>query len=862
MEPPTMETGMEFPKNPLLCPICHDYFTEPCILSCYHTFCARCLRGREQDRKLICPFCRQPTMLKDGNFLPPPDTLMRELIDIANSENPPCCNCDKRDRANMFYCNTCGQALCIHCRDTTHRAKMFSSHEVVHMTKCQKEPKRCPQHGEHYIMYSPMQNTMLCVNCFRDLPNEIRTQCLDIDTAHGQAAKRLERGQNAIMDLQTSVRDGIIALKGLMDELRRNMDAEKHTINTFCQGMQEAMSKTHATMIMEVQRQFDSKDRVYRSQLLLLGTVMPVLQLHLVLCTTFTAAANKYQFLELCPSLIERLAAVGNLSQPVRSLQSSQIKTNYRSEFAQCLEPWIGPAAVSQHQSELAAIYLAASRLYETAPPATKKQQTTLKSKILDGDSSFSAHCRSFESQIRELNQQFNKVKDKVGELHKDINAIRKAQNPPLNARYEMLLRECLHLDETLERQQQELDRMATAFDQSWEEQLWRLRVEQEVFSCQRADVNTLRNELKHLSQVAAQLEPFIRTLTPGTGQSSHGDQAQQLANLLEHIGILQQSDASMGKIPRSRSRVLGQLLEKVRPNVQERERSKSAGQTEKPSSASVQKTPKKSFCNSASQMNIDSVSRFEQQIREKLHDIMCRRPSQPSSKSDTEMDKKLKQEDGKFSHSDLDGFDKQQSCKFSTKQRILYKKIGKSCDKITGMADKKCRSMESEYQRISDATSRKPSVRESRSSPGSPKSKPKGKAQQGKAKKKVYPYSDGEDNIFYSLHDSADSLSTSSRRSSLDAAATGDAATPDKTLVVVINRRQKGTPQTLAQKQRSWETFPPKHKRHHVCQAKLSAPTQPGPLRKMDSFEGHEEAVRSLVAAVQETRRKPKGSN
>lgn len=43
---------------------------------------------------------------------------------------------------------------------------------------------------------------------------------------------------------------------------------------------------------------------------------------------------------------------------------------------------------------------------------------------------------------------------------------------------------------------------MSSAFDASWEEQLWRIRVEQEVFSCQRADVNTLRNELKHLSQV------------------------------------------------------------------------------------------------------------------------------------------------------------------------------------------------------------------------------------------------------------------------------------------------------------------------------------------------------------------------
>ncbi|VEN53443.1 unnamed protein product, partial [Callosobruchus maculatus] len=147
MEPPGGPGGMDslgldFPKNPLLCPICHDYFTEPCILSCYHTFCARCLRGREQDRRLICPFCRQPTMLKDGTALPPADSLMRQLIDIANSENPPCSNCDKRDRQNMYYCNTCGQALCCQCRDNTHRAKMFSTHEIVHMSKCMKEPKK------------------------------------------------------------------------------------------------------------------------------------------------------------------------------------------------------------------------------------------------------------------------------------------------------------------------------------------------------------------------------------------------------------------------------------------------------------------------------------------------------------------------------------------------------------------------------------------------------------------------------------------------------------------------------------------------------------------------------------------------
>lgn len=59
----------------------------------------------------------------------------------------------------------------------------------------------------------------------------------------------------------------------------------------------------------------------------------------------------------------------------------------------------------------------------------------------------------------------------------------------------------------------------------------------------------------------------------------------------------MQHSDPSMGKIPRSRSRVLGQLLEKVRPNIQDRERSKSTGQADKPL-ITQQKAPvpKKSF--------------------------------------------------------------------------------------------------------------------------------------------------------------------------------------------------------------------------------------------------------------------------
>ena len=47
----------EFNRNPLLCLLCNQAFQNPCLLSCYHTFCAACLKGRAVDGKLACPIC-------------------------------------------------------------------------------------------------------------------------------------------------------------------------------------------------------------------------------------------------------------------------------------------------------------------------------------------------------------------------------------------------------------------------------------------------------------------------------------------------------------------------------------------------------------------------------------------------------------------------------------------------------------------------------------------------------------------------------------------------------------------------------------------------------------------------------------
>lgn len=136
----------------------------------------------------------------------------------------------------------------------------------------------------------------------------------------------------------------------------------------------------------------------------------------------------------------------------------------------------------------------------------------------------------------------------------------------------------------------------------------------------------------------------------------------------------------------------------------------------------------------------------------------------------------------------------------------------------------------------------------------------------------KIYPVSDSEE-MFYADEKAAsdarrrrrascDSLSTTgsgnSRRSSIADGTVGQqqpAQDPRKTLIVLIGPTPTSS---LVQKQRSWETFPrPKSKRGGGGGAggEAGAASSLGQLKKADSFEGHEEAVRTLVAAVQETR-------
>lgn len=55
---PTSLPGLHQVESALRCHVCKEFYTDPMITSCCHTFCSKCIRQCLRDDG-ICPICRQ-----------------------------------------------------------------------------------------------------------------------------------------------------------------------------------------------------------------------------------------------------------------------------------------------------------------------------------------------------------------------------------------------------------------------------------------------------------------------------------------------------------------------------------------------------------------------------------------------------------------------------------------------------------------------------------------------------------------------------------------------------------------------------------------------------------------------------------
>ncbi|KAM6241006.1 RING finger protein 207 isoform 1-T1 [Porphyrio hochstetteri] len=530
--------------HPLVCLLCHEPYQHPCLLDCYHNFCASCLRGRASDGRLRCPLCGHPSVVRGGTGLPPVDRLLQFLVDSSadGEEDVQCANCDRRctkaELDTMYFCNTCGQPLCAPCREETHRAKMFARHEIVSLSKRTKDiHKKCALHEEPYIMFSTEKKSMLCINCFRDMQGESRAHCIDIETAYMQGCQRLDQAVMAVKELQTSTREAIVLLKAMIEEVRNSASEEEAAINSLFGRMQEQLSERKKTLLKAVQSQHEEKEKAFKEQLAHLASLLPTLQVHLVTCSAFLSSANKAEFLDLGYQLMERLQRIVKLPHRLRPAQTSKINSEYRAEFARCLEPLlmlsprrsvvgsagsIGPGIAGTNMLPVG--QCSKTLMVPGCPPDGDKMSTGpmvrkptmhryISTKVLlaEGrETPFAEHCRNYENTYRMLQTEIQGLKDQVQELHRDLTKHHSLIRTEIMSE---ILQKSLQMDVQIAAHYSAVEMMRSVFEEVWEETYQRVANEQEIYEAQLHDLLQLRQENSCLTTITKQIAPYVRSI-------------------------------------------------------------------------------------------------------------------------------------------------------------------------------------------------------------------------------------------------------------------------------------------------------------------------------------------------------------
>ncbi|XP_056245590.1 nuclear factor 7, ovary-like [Seriola aureovittata] len=109
-------------EEELTCPVCHDIFKEPVVLSCSHSFCRDCLQSWWREKVIQeCPVCKRRSS-KDN---PPVCLSLKNLCEdflLQRSEHL----CSLHSEKLRLFCLDHQQPVCLVCRDSkTHTNHSF-----------------------------------------------------------------------------------------------------------------------------------------------------------------------------------------------------------------------------------------------------------------------------------------------------------------------------------------------------------------------------------------------------------------------------------------------------------------------------------------------------------------------------------------------------------------------------------------------------------------------------------------------------------------------------------------------------------------------------------------------------------------
>ncbi|XP_030280683.1 nuclear factor 7, brain-like [Sparus aurata] len=132
-------------EEDLCCPVCHDVFREPVVLSCSHSFCKDCLQSWWTERQTReCPVCKR----RSSRDEPPLSLALKNLCETFLQERDQRASedlCSRHSEKLKLFCLDHQQPVCLVCRDseqhTNHRFRPIDEAARQHKKKLQETLK-------------------------------------------------------------------------------------------------------------------------------------------------------------------------------------------------------------------------------------------------------------------------------------------------------------------------------------------------------------------------------------------------------------------------------------------------------------------------------------------------------------------------------------------------------------------------------------------------------------------------------------------------------------------------------------------------------------------------------------------------
>ena len=212
------------PAITMTCEVCSEYYTDPLMLPCLHSFCKKCLiKAKEKqggpDTSLKCPTCDTSVNLPDGKIEGLTQNLWFEHKSkeasikkkIVSKEAISCdkCSVDDSSDAAVVYCCDCGQFLCDLCKKVHKRRPKKADHKLIDLETKGSIESPTIKHKEGYCTRHTDQKLIYYCN---DCEKLVCPNCLPIKHKDHNIEDYIDVGETARKALKQSVAscDGVI----------------------------------------------------------------------------------------------------------------------------------------------------------------------------------------------------------------------------------------------------------------------------------------------------------------------------------------------------------------------------------------------------------------------------------------------------------------------------------------------------------------------------------------------------------------------------------------------------------------------------------------------------------------------------